>query len=529
MKVVLLVGNRKGRRMDKKNETRRGKRRASITYKNEDPSDQQEHPVSSVTENPRNRKKSKTATTPRRRRRRRASAGVPDLLRYPYTDTGNAERLVAKFGTNIRYCPDWKTWLIWDRTRWLPDRSREIQRGAKYAIREFYAQSASIPDNSDRQKAESHARLSESAAAIRAMLACAESEKGITVNATELDLDPWLLNCQNGTLDLKTGKLRPHSQADLITKRCSVDFDAKAPCPVFEGFIARILGGQAALVTYVQRVFGYALTGVVIEKACFCLFGEGNNGKTTLLELFRHILGDYSSQVMIDSLMTRRAQESNASLADLADLRGARFVTTSETEAGQRLAEGKLKYLTGMSEVKTCRKYENPVTFAPTHKIFIDANHRPVVRGSDTAIWTRLKLIPFIVSIPDDEIDKNLLNKLKAEVAGVLAWAVKGCLEWKKDGLAEPDEVRASVGTWRTEDDPHKEFFEDECEFDPSQSIPVSRMWDAFRTWAGENGLRHPSKERLYKELRLRGCTQVVERPIPNSKQVRSWKGVCVL
>jgi putative DNA primase/helicase len=396
-------------------------------------------------------------------------------------------------------------------------------------VREFYAQSASITDDRERQAAECHARRSESAAAIRAMLACCESERGITVIVAELDLDPWLLNCQNGTLDLRMGKLRPHSQGDRITKLCPVVFDANAPYPVFQRFIARILGDQPSLVTYVQRVLGYALTGFVSEKACFCLFGQGNNGKTTLLELVRHILGDYSAQVMIDSLMTRRSQESNASLADLADLRGARFVTTSETEEGQRLAEGKLKYLTGMSEIKTCRKYENPVTFAPTHKIFMDANHRPVVRGSDAAIWTRLKLIPFTVSIPNDEIDKNLLNKLKGEAPGVLAWLVEGCLAWQREGLAEPDGVSAAVKSWKSEDDPYKEFFEDECEFGPTASVPVATLWVAFRTWADANGIRYPSKDRLYKELQLRGCSKGVERVTPANKQVRSWKGVQLL
>ena len=457
-----------------------------------------------------------------RRHRRRASI---NLLGFPHTDTGNAERLVALFGDRIRHCTEWKSWLVWDGARWRPDNSREIHRYAKLTIRTFYTQATTIKDSSDRQSAENHARRSESAAGIRALLACAESEPGIAVSATALDKDPWLLNCLNGTLDLRTGALIPHRQDELITKLCPVKFDANAACPIFSVFISRILAGSTPLIAYLRRVLGYALSGQITEKACFCLFGDGNNGKTTLLELIRHILGDYSAQVMIDTLMTRRAQESNASLADLADLRGARFVTTSETEAGQRLAEGKLKYLTGMSEIKTCRKYENPVTFPPTHKIFMDANHRPIVRGSDAAIWTRLKLIPFTVSIPDDEIDKSLLNKLKAEAAGVLAWMVKGCLEWRQGGLDEPDEVKASVDTWKSEDDPYKEFFEDECEFDPSYSAAVSTLWPRFSDWAKQNGIRYPSKSGLYERLHARGCTKGVAQPALG-KQFRCWKGI---
>lgn len=483
----------------------------------------------SEVKSPQTDKKASAAPPPAKPRRRKcATAGAPDLLPYAHTDTGNGERLVRMFGLGIRYCPEWKVWLVWDGTRWKPDRSRQIRLCAKLTIREFYAQAAEITDSAEQKAAETHARRSESAAAMRAMLACAESEKGITVSVADLDRDSWLLNCKNGTLDLRTGKHRPHAPGDLITKLSPVEFDENAPCPTFLAFISRVMGGSAALVEYLQRVFGYALTGNVTEKACFCFFGEGNNGKTTLLELFRFILGDYASQVMIDTLMKTRAQENNASLADLADLRGARFVTTSETEDGQRLAEGKIKYLTGMSEIKTCRKYENFVTFPPAHKIFMDANHRPVVRGSDPAIWVRLKLIPFIISIPDAEIDKDLLSKLKAEAAGVLAWAVKGCLAWQQQGLAEPPEVRASVDAWKSEDDPYKEFFEDECEFDPSYSTPATKMWDSFKTFCGGNGIKDPSKARLSKELLSRGCSKVRERPDSLSKQVRSWKGVRV-
>jgi putative DNA primase/helicase len=423
----------------------------------------------------------------------------------------------------IRYSPEWRRWLMWTGKQWKLDSLNEIRRWAKQTIREFYAQAAGIADDHERRRAEEHARKSESAAAIRSMLACAEAEKGVPIAVEELDRDPWLLNCNNGTIDLRTGQLRPHRPADMITKLCPVDFDPDATCPLFELFVNRILPG--GLVEYARRFFGYALTGLVIEKVCFCFFGVGNNGKTTLLELFRFILGPYAAQVMIDSLMTRRAQETNASLADLADLRGARFVTTSETEEGQRLAEGKLKYLTGMGEVKTCRKYENPITFVPTHKIFMDANHRPVVRGTDEAIWSRLKVIPFTVSIPPKEIDKDLLTKLKAEAPGVLAWAVRGCLAWQQSGLCEPLAVRDSVSSWKSEDDPYREFFEDRCEFDPAHSVPVTDMWMAFTTWGTENGLRYPSREGLQDRLHQKGCSKAVLRD-PSGRQVRSWKGV---
>jgi putative DNA primase/helicase len=309
------------------------------------------------------------------------SDSEPDLLLQPHTDTGNAERLVALYGRDIRFSVEMKKWLVWDGRRWNSEDSRRIKLLAKRTMRKMYTQAAAI-DGAD-EKAEKHARKSESAAGIAAMLTCAEYEEGIPALAEELDRNPYLLNFLNGTLDLKSGVLCEHRREDLITKLVHFDFDPQASCPLFLQFICRIMGASpdasepeleraSRLVSYLQKCFGYSLTGDVAEKAVFCLFGAGNNGKTTLLEAIRFILAEYSTQVLIDSLMMHHSRESNASLADLGDLRGARFVTTSEAEEGQRLAVGKLKYLTqGMGEIKTCRKYENPIKFTATHKLFL--------------------------------------------------------------------------------------------------------------------------------------------------------------
>jgi putative DNA primase/helicase len=197
-----------------------------------------------------------------------------------------------------------------------------------------------------------------------------------------------------------------------------------------------------------------------------------------------------------------------------------------------------------MGKVKTCQKYQNPITFPPTHKIFLDANHRPVVTGTDPAIWRRLKPVPFTVTIPEDEADKNLLTKLKAEASGVVAWAVKGCLDWQRGGLREPREIRESLEKWQCEDDPYREFFEDRCEFDPAAVTPVADMWEQFDEWAKKNGIKYPSRTRLYARLRSLGCEKDVQRrPVvrkmsldpaqakdprthTGGRQFRCWRGV---
>ncbi len=455
----------------------------------------------------------------------REPAATINLLPYPNTDVGNAERLVAMFGNDFRYCLDMKKWLVWNGSRWRIDRDGEMNRKAKQTVRMLYLQAASIDDSKKRESVESHARGSESAKGIRAMLDCAKTENGVPVAAVELDSNPWLLNCPNGTLDLQLDRwsFRESRREDLITKVCSVELDP-APCPHFERFLERIFDGSPALIDYVQRVFGYALTGVVTEKAMFCLFGKGNNGKTTLLELFRYILGDYGGQVMIDSLLRQRGNASSTTLSDLSDLRGARFVTTSETEEGARLAEATVKQLTGMGQIKSCRKYENPISFPATHKLFMDANHRPLVSSTDKALWNRLKPIPFIVEIPDCDQDKRLLDKMKQEGPAILWWAVLGCYEWQQqNALGEPPEVTGATEVWREESDPLRDFLRERCDFRPDSYCRASELKEAFEQWSESEGSRL-TVDRLWNRLKEQGCER--DRMKIHGTQSRVWRGV---
>ena len=442
-----------------------------------------------------------------------------DLLSQPLTDSGNGERFVKLHGRDVRYCPEYKAWLIWDGKRWIRDKDGVVHRMAKETARRLYVAALAISDKDERARVEGFARRSEDAKEIRAILECARNEQGMATSAANSDPDSWLLNCKNGTLDLHTGELRTFRREDLITKMCSVRFDPKAACPSFLRFLDGIFNGNPALIAYVQKAFGYALTGTVTEKVIFCLHGDGNNGKTTLLEAFRYVLGDYAGQVMIESLLSSSEFHRSTALADLADIKGTRFVTTSEADQGMYFAEGQIKQLTGMGQVKACRKYENPITFSPSFKIFMDSNHKPIVRGTDAAIWNRLKLIPFNVTIPKSEIDKNLLEKLKREGPGILQWAVEGCLEWQRDGLNETSDVTASVQEWREESDPFAGFFLTVCRIAPDATCTWTELWEAARTHAEAAGVeikQHPFTE----QLKRLGC-----RPA-RTKISRFWRGI---
>lgn len=461
--------------------------------------------------------------------------GVPDLLFYPHTDTGNAERLVRLYGSDIRFCADTKRWLAWDGRRWTSGNIRQIKNLFKKTIRKTGMQATDIADGEKREAAEKHARQSESAPRIKAALDCAECEERIGIEANALDKHPFLLNCHNGTLDLRTGNLRAHDRLDLITKLLHVNYRADATCPQFLRFLHRIMGDEGdagsnersdRLVAYLQKCLGYALTADTSEKAIFCFFGSGNNGKTTLLEITRFILTEYSTQLFIDSLMAHHSGESNTSRADLADLWGTRFVTTSEAEEGQRLAIGKLKYLTqGMGGIKACRKYENPITFEATHKLFLDANHRPIIHSADKAVWNRLKPIPFLVTIPPEEIDKTLLEKLKAEAEGILAWMVQGCLRWRTEGLGEPPEVTDAVSTWQVDSNRFLAFLDEHYERRAESWVPVAHLLPTYRAWCEANG----------EESRLTGSAFGAElvrlgfkKSVRESGRVRVWIGLRV-
>lgn len=482
----------------------------------------------------------------------------PDLTHYPLTDSGNGERIVAMFGRDLRWCIEMQKWLVWDGKRWAVDDRNVATQKAKKMARVLYGQA---PDSAGALA--KWARASESQAAITNALKRAASEmwswtsedgeehrQPVAISARQLDQEVYLLNFQNGVVDLRTGQLLPHDRRFLITKILEHRFDAEAKCPRFLKFLHWAMGQNpeseltertVRLVRFMQRALGYSLTADVSEKCVFVFYGpKGNNGKTTLLTTFRLLLGEYSAQISIDTIMQQRGSTDAAMRADLADLRGARFVTTSEVEKEHRLGEGKLKYITaGMGSIKSCRKYENPIEFAASHKLFMDCNYRPHVRGSDEAIWRRLKSILFDVSmeVSDPEFDPLLLEKLVAEGPGILAWAVRGAVLWREQGIGNPPEIQQATEEWREHDDPLREFIEDCCEvpkadYDQEERaefwVAASELGEAYEAWCKKNRERYPlGRESLVERMEARGFRYSrSRRSVATGKQFRSFEGV---
>jgi len=378
---------------------------------------------------------------------------------FSLTDTGNAERLVALHGPVIRFNWGRDVWHVWSGRHWEEDRTGRMEQIAKATAR-------SIPDEATALTGEQYTKTlkwaasSESSGKRQAMVDLARSEDNIPVQPHELDADPWLLNVANGTLNLRDGTLRAHRQDDLITRLIDVPYDPEATCPLFLAFLMRIFDNDEDLIGYVQRLVGYSLTGSTREQIMAIAYGTGSNGKTTLLGTVRGLLGNYGQEADADSFMERRHEGIRE---DIADLDGARFVAASETADGKRLSEALVKKMTGGELLRARRLYENGYTFAPQFKVWLSTNHRPEIRGTEYAIWRRIRLVPFTVTIGDAEKDADLPGKLAAEYPGILTWAVRGCMDWQRNGLNEPAAVMRATASYREDMDPLASWFADRC------------------------------------------------------------------
>jgi putative DNA primase/helicase len=417
------------------------------------------------------------------------------------TDLGNAERLVAHHGADLRYVYAWEKWLVWDGRVWKVDDTGEVERRAKAAVRSIYAEAASAEDADTRKALASHAKSSEARGRIEAMISLARSEPGIAISPEELDADPWALTTPNGTLDLRAGELHAHRREDHITKASPVEYDPDAVAPTWSAFLERILPGEE-LRAFVQRAVGYSATGDTSEQCMMINHGPGANGKSTFQEAIAATLGDYAMRAPTEMLL---AKHSSGIPNDVARLKGARFVSASETEEGRRLAEPLVKDLTGQDTITARFMRAEWFEFRPTHKLWLSTNHKPEIRGTDAAIWRRIRLVPWAVTIPPAERDKKLLAKLREELPGILAWIVQGCLEWQREGLRPPTEVRRATGKYRAEMDVLAAFIDEECVVSEHATASAKALYSAYRSWCEEYGEKVESQRRFGGRLKERG------------------------
>lgn len=422
---------------------------------------------------------------------------------FKHTDMGNAERMVYYYGDCLKYCHPWDKWLVWDEKRLKLDDTAAAARMARDTVKKMYEEASKIEDDDKRLAMATHARRSDSSGKIKAMLELAAIMEGVPVLPDQLDADPFLFNCLNGTLNLKTLELRPHRQTDLLTKLAPVAFDMNAKAPTWHEFLHTIMDGNRDLMTFLQKAVGYSLTGDTREQVLFILYGSGENGKSTFMETIAALLGDgYSLQMPMSTLMIRRNENIPN---DLARLKGARFVSSVEAEEGQRLAESLVKQMTGGDRLVARFLRAEFFEFKPEFKLWLATNHKPQIRGTDHAIWRRIRLIPFEVKIPKEKQDKSLSKKLLAELPGVLAWALEGMALWIAEGLDPPAEVEKATADYRAEMDILSDFIDSCCIVNKIAKISAKNIYKAYLKWCEENGEKPLSQRTFGMRLTERG------------------------
>ena len=437
------------------------------------------------------------------------AAVINELCKEPdfCTDVGNGKRFVRLFSPNIRYVYQAKKWIYWANDRWLLDEANSVNEGAK-AVSKVILKEAAMEDDKRAQKEKvDWAMHSQSSARIKATLEMACTMPGVPINEAQLDVDPWLFCVKNGVVNLKTGNLQNAQREDYITKQATVEYINGAECPTWLSFLETITNGDKELISYLQRALGYSLTGSTVEQCMFIGYGTGSNGKSTFLDAVSNILGDYSLNIAPETLMIKK--NDGGARGDIVRLKGSRFVTSIESEDGQRLAESMIKSLTGGTDVITARQlYCQEIEFIPTFKLWMATNHKPQVKGTDPAIWRRIHLVPFMVTIQAEKRDKELNKKLASEYTGILNWMMKGCEAWQREGLNPPKCVVDATKEYQTEMDILQHFIEEMCVVDKSHCTPVSIIYNAYKHWADDAGHYALSKSNFGRKLQEKGFTK---------------------
>lgn len=439
---------------------------------------------------------------------------------WPMTDLGNSERMSHHHGHDLRYVPTHGRWYVWDGTRFAFDELGQVVELAKRCVRGIREEASAQPDDNLRADLYKHARRSEAGGKIEAMLKLTRSVPGVATSSAHLDADPWLMTCDNGTLDLRTGDLLPHSRAHNITRMAPVAYDPDAPCPSWEAFLLSSMDDRPHLVDFLQRAAGYSLCGDPREECLFLLLGSGRNGKGTFVGTLQRLLGGYQATCSFDTFLTR---PTGGVRNDLAKLDKVRLVTASEPNKGAKMDEGLVKTLTGRDTITARFLYGEEFEFVPQFKLWLMANHKPVIRGTDNGIWSRMRLIPWDVSFLGRE-DKGLKRRLLDESAGIFAWMVEGCRMWQRDGLCEPDEVLAATAEYREEMDRVGRFLATECDTTQGAArVAVADLYAAYERWGQQDGEYTMSKRQLGTELKARGFASI------KSGSTRYWQGIELL
>jgi putative DNA primase/helicase len=424
---------------------------------------------------------------------------------YEMTDTGNAHRMYDKFGGYIRYSHVSREWYIWNKKRWVVDDMGWIKKLSDIICEDLRNDAEKEEDIVFKEKKEKFAAKSASSGRKEAMITETRHLGNIPVTPPMMDSQPDLFNCQNGVLVLSTGELMPHDGALRMTKITNAEYDDSGTlAPVrWLQFMDEITGGDKALARYLQKAVGYTMSGTVQEQCAFFLYGMGNNGKSTFLDVLADIFGSYSASIQPETIMQQRNPGGGGSAnPDIARLKGIRFVTCEEPSEGMRLNEGQLKQMTGGVKLSARELYGKQFEFYPAFALWVATNNKPVVRDMTHGMWRRLKIIPFKTIIPADKVDKELKYKLQKEYPGILRWCYEGYRLWKLEGLTEPPCVQAEVQEYKKEMDILATSLDTGTVMDYSaDKLRAQDFFRAYIKWAKEGNEYEMSSSKFYREV----------------------------
>lgn len=459
------------------------------------------------------------------------------------TDSANADAVVLEHGEGFRFVIEWGSWLAWSGARWemqgarhrllravmLTARAEHYRTKGRLAKAEEALAAADVGEVGPAKALVKHLRRMltwhEQSQNQGRLEACAKIlESRLVVAKPDLDRDLWLFNVANGTIDLRTGELRPHERSDYITQLTDIEYDPDAKAPTWEGFLRTAMRGSMPLRLYLQRIVGYTLTGTTQEHVLVFHYGQtGSNGKSTFLAALRTLMGDYGCSAP-RSLLFEPKNGADPHPTELARLYGKRLATCSEVPENVELAEAKVKDLTGGDVLSVRRMNENFWDLTPSHTLHAAGNHKPIIKGTDGGIWRRIKLVPWLNQVAAADQDHDLGAKLAAERSGILTWAVQGCLAWQQTGLEEPAEVTEAGDEYRSESDVLGAFFESQCVFGESERFSCKYLRKAYETWCEDMGHRSVGARILGRRLRERGVSAITVRV--DGRAAQGWAGV---
>jgi putative DNA primase/helicase len=392
-----------------------------------------------------------------------------------FSDEALALAFAENHSSDLRFVAAWNKWMTWDGARWKFDDTLHAFNLARRVCR-----AAAGKCNTRAKKGLASART------VAAVVNLARADRRLAATADQWDADSWLINTPDGVVDLRTGEKRSHRQEDYMTKMTTSG--PRGDCPKFKAFLNRIMGGAETLIAYLQRVYGYCLTGDVSEQAIFFNHGVGANGKTVMMSTVSGILGDYCVATPIETFTESKTDRHPT---ELARLRGARLVTATETEAGRHWAESRLKELTGGERIPARFMHKDFFEYLPAFKPVISGNHKPSLRSVGVAMRRRVNMIPFTVTIPQTERDPQLAEKLKAEWPGILQWMIVGCLDWQRRGLEPPDAVTKATDAYFRDQDSLSFWLEECCQRAPNDWTGTTALFSSWKAWAEKAGVRH--------------------------------------